>query len=54
MTACREFGVLPYVGGYLDQPADLMVRWSQYRTIESETRVLRSTLDHTRTLGGSS
>ncbi len=51
MTTCREFGVLPEPGGYLDQPADLMVRWEQYRRVESEARQLRADINHARSLG---
>jgi len=41
MTVCREFGALPESGGYLDQPADVMVRWQDYAVVEGEAREAR-------------
>lgn len=45
MTFCREFRTLPEAGGYLDQPADLMVRWRDYLGIEAEAMETRRRID---------
>lgn len=41
MKFCREFGVLPEPGGYLDQPADVIVRWQSYGVAEGEAMETR-------------
>ena len=41
MMACEDFGALPESGGYLDQPADMMVRWQEYAVIRGEALEMR-------------
>jgi hypothetical protein len=48
MIFCREFGVLPESGGYLDQPTDVMVRWQDYMVIEAEALETRRKIDEVR------
>jgi hypothetical protein len=45
MTFCREFGGLPEAGGYFDQPADVIVRWQDYATIEAEANEMKRKID---------
>jgi hypothetical protein len=45
MLNCRDFGALPEAGGYLDQPADLMIHWREYADVEREVRKERGELD---------
>lgn len=49
MTFCREFKVLPESGGFLDQPADVMVRWRDYMLIEGEALEMRRKIDEAQT-----
>jgi hypothetical protein len=46
MTFCREMK-MTYTE-YLDQPADVMVRWRQYLDIESEAAEFRRRIDESR------
>jgi hypothetical protein len=48
MTFCRKFSQLPERGGFLDQPADVMVRWQDYIDAENEALELRRKLDEAR------
>lgn len=47
MSFCREFKALPEPGGYMDQPADVMIRWHDYISIESEANEIRRKIDET-------
>lgn len=48
MKFCREFRALPEAGGFLDQPADVMVRWEDYLLIEGEAMATRKRIDAVR------
>jgi hypothetical protein len=45
MKMCQEFKALPERGGYLDQPADVMVRWHDYIVIEGEALEMRRRIE---------
>lgn len=45
MIFCREFKQLPESGGYLDQPADVIVRWQDYMVVEAEAMAVRRRIE---------
>jgi len=51
MSFCREFKQLPEPGGYLDQPADVMVRWQDYMTVEGEALEMRRKIEEAQAKG---
>jgi len=48
MTFCREFHCLPEPGGYLDQPADVMVQWGQMLAAEREGQEMARKIEQAR------
>lgn len=43
MTFCREMG-MTYTA-YLDQPADVMLAWQEYRRVEMEAGEMRQKIE---------